>query len=270
MLTRSTVRAGSRRAFTLIELLVVIAIIGVLVALLLPAVQVARESARRMQCASNLKQIGIALHGYEVQYNTFPPGGWEWRPPRNTTKRQIAWSALILPFFDQRPLFDALNLNLPFDSPVNTTGAATVISSYLCPTYARSDFERLLQDRGACDYGGMYGQRITGPNNPPNGAMIYDRAFRAAQLRDGLSNTIQVGEDSGFPDGQWINGLNVFDQAFPINQAPAFENDLHSQHSGGAHALFADGSVRFLKESLAPKTLAALCTRAAGEVVGEY
>jgi prepilin-type N-terminal cleavage/methylation domain-containing protein/prepilin-type processing-associated H-X9-DG protein len=264
-------RRGARfRAFTLIELLVVIAIVGVLVALLLPAVYAAREAAQRMQCANNLKQIGIALHAYQAQFGTFPPGGWEWRPPRNTTRRQIAWSALILPHFDQRPLFDSLNFNFAFDSPANTTGAATVISGYLCPTYGRSDFERVVQERGVCDYGGMFGQRITTANNPPNGAMIYDKPFRPAQLRDGLTNTIQIGEDAGFPDGQWINGLNVFDQAFAINRAPAFENDLHSQHPGGAHALFADGSARFLKESIDLKTLAALCTRAAGEVVGEY
>jgi hypothetical protein len=116
----------------------------------------------------------------------------------------------------------------------------------------------------------MYGQRITRPNNPPNGTMIYDRALRIAQVRDGLSQTIVVGEDAGFADGQWINGRNLFDQAYPINRAPSFENDLHSEHSAGAHVLLGDGSVHFLKESLDIQTLAALCTRAGGEVVGPY
>src|SRR5262249_41536977 len=90
-----------RRGFTLIELLVVITIIGVLIALLLPAVQAAREAARRMQCSSNLRQMGIALHGYHAAFATFPPGGWEWRPFNQPSKRQIAWSALVLPYLEQ-------------------------------------------------------------------------------------------------------------------------------------------------------------------------
>jgi prepilin-type N-terminal cleavage/methylation domain-containing protein/prepilin-type processing-associated H-X9-DG protein len=251
--------------FTLIELLVVIAIIGVLIVLLLPAVQAAREAARRVRCLSNLRQVGLALHGYHDAIRTFPPGGWEWRPPRNTTKRQIAWSALILPHLEQRPLYDGLNLHTPFDSPANTTGAATVLSVYLCPTVPRS--EERLQGRGACDYGGLFGQRIVGNNNPPNGMMLYDVTLPIAQVRDGTSQTIHAGEDGGFPDGQWINGLNVFDQAFAINRAPGFENDLSSDHPGGAHALFADGSVRFLKDATDLKVLAALCTRAGGEAI---
>jgi prepilin-type processing-associated H-X9-DG protein len=127
-----------------------------------------------------------------------------------------------------------------------------------------------VQGRAVSDYGGMYGQRITGPNNPPNGSMLYDQVFSLAHIRDGASQTMIVGEDAGFGDGQWINGLNVFDQAFAINQAPAIENDLHSDHPGGAHALFADGSVHFLKNGLNLKTLAAICTRASGDLVSEY
>ncbi len=260
-------RRPNGAGFTLIELLVVLAVIGVLIALLLPAVQAAREAARRTQCLANLRQVGIALQNYETSVGCFPPGGWEWRPPRNTTRRQLAWSALILPQLDQATLHSALNLTTPFDSSQNTTAAATVVSTYLCPTEPRSDSERWVNGRAVCDYGGLNGQRITGPNTPPNGAMLYDRPLRAAQIRDGLSQTIVVGEDAGFVDGQWINGLNLFDQAYPINKAPAFENDLHSEHNGGAHALFGDGSARFLKETMSPRTLAALCTRAGGEVV---
>lgn len=262
-------RAMSRHlAFTLIELLVVIAVIGVLVALLLPAVQAAREAARRMKCSANLRQVGIALHIYHDAYATFPPGGWEWRPFRNTTKRQIAWSALILADLEQRPLFDSINFHTPFDSVQNATAAATVVNVYLCPS-APNRQER-IEGRGVTHYGGMYGQRIIGTNNPPNGSMLYDLPVSLSMILDGASQTMIVGEDAGFPDGQWINGLNVFDQAFAINQAPAYENDLHSDHPGGAHALFADGSVHFLKNSLDVRTLAAICTRAGGEIVGEY
>jgi prepilin-type processing-associated H-X9-DG protein len=97
--------------------------------------------------------------------------------------------------------------------------------------------------------------------------MIYDRAFRIAEITDGAAYTLIVGEDSGFHDGQWINGLNLFDQSYAINQAPPWENDMHSDHPGGAHGLFCDGAVGFLRNELDLKTLAAVCTRALGEVV---
>ena len=108
------------------------------------------------------------------------------------------------------------------------------------------------------------------PNNPPKGAMIYDHAFTVADIPDGTSSTIFIGEDTHFPDMQWINGANLFDQAFAINQAPAFENDLHSDHTGGVQVAFGDGSARFLRQTLDLPTLAALCTRAGGEPVGDY
>jgi len=97
--------------------------------------------------------------------------------------------------------------------------------------------------------------------------MLYTRAISIADIRDGTSNTLIVSEDSAWGDGQWINGLNVFDQAYPINRAPAFENDIRSEHPGGAFGLFCDGSVRFLTETMELETLAAICTRAGGEVV---
>jgi prepilin-type N-terminal cleavage/methylation domain-containing protein/prepilin-type processing-associated H-X9-DG protein len=265
MLTRHRVGFSRSRGFTLIELLVVIAIIAVLIALLLPAVQAAREAARRIGCFNNLKQIGIALHGYHDNWGTFPPGGWEFRVPAKPNARQLAWSALILPWLEQKPLYDALNILLPFDSTGNNTSAAVVLNGYLCPSGTRAS--NWTNGRAVCDYGGMYGERITGPNNPPKGSMLYDRNISLAMISDGSSQTIIVGEDTGFPDGQWINGLNVFDQAFPIGQAPPWENDLHSDHPSGANVLHADGSVHFIKESINARVLAALCTRSQGEVV---
>ena len=97
--------------------------------------------------------------------------------------------------------------------------------------------------------------------------MLYDRAFTIAAIRDGTSQTIFVSEDSGWSDGQWIDARNVFDQAFAINRAPPFENDIGSDHPGGADALLGDGSARFIKETTALRPLAALCTRAGGEVI---
>jgi prepilin-type N-terminal cleavage/methylation domain-containing protein/prepilin-type processing-associated H-X9-DG protein len=255
-----------RRGFSLVELLVVMAITAILVGLLLPAVQRVREAASAVRCKNNLHQIGLAMHAYLAERGIFPPGGLEWRPPGNTTQRQLAWSAFILPYLDQESLYCQLDLSTPFDSPQNAAAAAAVLTIYMCPS-ARRD-SPLIDRRGACDYGGIFGERITSPNQPPKGAMIYDVAFRVADISDGTSTTLMIGEDTHFPDMQWINGGNLFDQAFAINQAPAFENDLHSDHAGGVNVLFADGSARFLRETLDLRVLAAICTRAGGEQVG--
>ena len=106
-----------RRAFSLIELLVVIAIIAILMALLLPAIQKVRAAADSLRCRNNLKQIGIACHHYHNDNGTLPPGGIEWRPFGNTTKRQLAWSAFILPYIEQDNLSKQLDLSKAFDSP---------------------------------------------------------------------------------------------------------------------------------------------------------
>ena len=120
----------------------------------------------------------------------------------------------------------------------------------------------------------MFGERITSPNSPPKGVMIYDTTFRKTDVTDGLGKTVLISEDSINPTfgGEWINAHNVFDQAFAIGKAPVYENDMRSQHfggvgitSGGVNALFADGTVKFLDQSIDLKVLAAICTRAGGE-----
>ena len=253
----------AERGFTLVELLVVIAIIGVLVALLLPAVQASRAAAQRTGCRNNLKQIGLALHNYHDQHGSFPIGCIEWRPPGGSWQRQHAWSAAILPDLELASLHDRIDFSAAFDAAANQAAAETVLSIYVCP--ANPAGGHLADGRGPSDYGGMYGERITSPNNPPKGVMLIDEAVRFAQITDGTSRTIVVGEDTAFADGQWINGRNLFDQAFAINAAPSFENDLRSDHPGGAQVTLADASVQFLSEDLSLAVLAALCTRAGEE-----
>jgi len=253
-----------RPAFSLVELLVVLAIIAMLISLLLPAIGAARAGARRTVCRNNLRQIGVGLQSYHASHDTFPPGGIEWRPAGNTEQRQLAWSAFLLPFVGEQPLYSALNLDTPFDSPENAAGAAKILPLYVCPASIRG--ARLVAGRGPCDYGGIFGERITSPNNPPKGTMIYDQGISMRQIEDGTSNTLIIAEDSQFADGQWINGRNVFDQAFAINAAPSWENDIRSEHFGGALAARADGSVVFLADSLELNLLAAFCTRAGHEV----
>ncbi len=255
-------------AFTLLELLVAIAIIGVLLALLLPAVQAARSAARRTSCVNNLHQIGVALHGYHEKHGSFPPGGVEPRAIAGPEGRQLAWSAFLLPHLEQTSSHDRIDFAKAFDSSENAAAAAEIVPIYLCPSSSRES--HLIDGRGACDYGGIYGERISGPNSPPKGTMLYDRVVRIRDIPDGTSHTLIVSEDSNWKDGQWINALNVFDQAFPINRAPSFENDIRSEHAGGANAAFCDGSARFLAEDMDLKTLAAICTRAGGEIVNDF
>ncbi len=129
-------RSSVRRGFTLVELLVVIAIIGILIALLLPAVQAAREAARRSQCANNMKQVGLALHNYHDTFKSFCPQAiWDGNPPSGTaggvTARNHTWLTMILPFMEQQPLYDSVDFTLPaWGQPV----VGTAVETIRCPS----------------------------------------------------------------------------------------------------------------------------------------
>ncbi len=140
-----------RSGFTLIELLVVISIIGVLIALLLPAVQAAREAARRAQCVSNMKQIGLALFNYESSIGTFPPGYIDYQNnSSNTPDLDMGpgwgWAALALPSMEQQPLYNAINFSLGITSPSNTTAALTTLNVFLCPSDGNNPQPCILYD----------------------------------------------------------------------------------------------------------------------------
>ncbi|MCX7427709.1 MAG: DUF1559 domain-containing protein [Planctomycetia bacterium] len=267
---RPTRRDAPTGGFTLVELLVVVAIIGILISLLLPAVQAARAAARRMSCTNNLRQIGVGLLNYHNSYRSFPPGGIELRTSwRDAAKRQFAWSAFLLPFVEQKQVHEQIDFGRSFDAPENARAAAYALPIYVCSSVPRDTL--LSEGRGVCDYGGIYGERILSPNDPPKGAMLYDRLLAIRDFTDGTSSTLIVSEDSGFADMQWINARNLFDQAYAINEGPSpehpLENEIRSRHPGGANGLFVDGSVRFLNEDMMLDVLAAICTRAGGETV---
>jgi prepilin-type N-terminal cleavage/methylation domain-containing protein/prepilin-type processing-associated H-X9-DG protein len=207
--------SGRRRGFTLIELLVVIAIIAVLISLLLPAVQSAREAARRAQCVNNLKQIGLAMHNYHSAVGSLPWGDGPW---------WIEWSAhtLLLPYLEQGPIYNTINfadVELPnflpalnIDNPVNSTATYTVISVFNCP----SDGDRLTEVSGHnsymansgsapnCAYGGIAGTPAW--NSPAAGPFIYSdsgsytgltfggSSVSLASITDGTSNTAAFSE----------------------------------------------------------------------------
>jgi len=249
---------------SLVELLVVASVLATLVGLLLPAFQAAREAARRTACLNNLRNVGCALHGHLLARRGFPVGCLEWRAAgRSGTARCLAWSAAILPWLEEQSLADRLDFRRPFDDPANASAAAVPLAVYRCLSSGR---EPLVAGMGGCDYGGIAGERIRSPNNPEKGALVHDRGFAERDVGDGLSKTAFVGECAAGPwsDGQWINGRNLFDQAYAVNW-PTWEDELRSRHPGGAHALFGDGAVRLVADAVDARVLAAACTRAGGE-----
>jgi prepilin-type N-terminal cleavage/methylation domain-containing protein/prepilin-type processing-associated H-X9-DG protein len=215
-----------RPGFTLIELLVVIAIIGVLIALLLPAVQAAREAARRVQCTNNLKQLGLALHNYESANGVFPPG----RINTYVAGNGHCWGAYsqMLPYVEQQAIFNTMNFSMNPDpdytttsAVVNMTAAVTTVSMFLCP----SDGGQTLIQVG----GGMYSvhnyllnvgsgysvvQSPPAGGTPPNGFFFENSAVTIAAITDGTSQTVAISETirstAGAPTG--FNGQTVFAQ----------------------------------------------------------
>ena len=201
-----------RRGFTLIELLVVIAIIAVLIALLLPAVQSAREAARRIQCTNNLKQIGLALHNYHSALGSFPPGGmvapltnW-WVGQGLTWPGHFRYSTLtmIMPFMEQNTGFNAMNFLIPMydlngdDMPQNTTVYSMQVKAFLCPSDVRDSIE--IESEMPCNYASNTGNGLPGgfslpaSYGTPNGPFYSNSATTMATMTDGSSNTAAFGE----------------------------------------------------------------------------
>jgi len=269
--TRGSVTPGNivemsieRRGMTIVELLVVIAIVGILVALLLPAVQSARESARRMQCQNNLRQVGLALQNYHAAHRTLPPGCLKWRPYRGNPKlKNFAWSAMILPYMEGSNVQQLVNFDYPFDHAINSVARKTNVAIYLCPSVPMP-----AEKSGKTDYGGIYGQRINARTGTDNGVFIYDRSISYREIFDGLTQTMMVAEDTGGPDGEWINGSNVFEQAGAINDPTAWigDNEIRSHHRSGAMLLFSCGRTFYASNGTAKPVLAAMITRDWGDV----
>ncbi len=186
-----------RRGFTLIELLVVIAIIGVLIALLLPAVQSAREAARRAQCTNNLKQLGLALHNYHDTVGTFPLGRTA------VSSESFSPFARILPYMEQTNLSTALNFNVPWSRPENATVTRAVVSSFLCPSDAQ---QGVPNQWGPINYRSNEGTSVvmwhgnsdtSGVNASmpgPNGVFFANIQVNIAAMTDGTSNTAAFSE----------------------------------------------------------------------------
>lgn len=234
----------SRRGFTLIELLVVITIIAILVGLLLPAVQQAREAARRAQCLSQLKQMGLAFHNYHSVYNAFPKGGTAAflfsAASANTAFRYASWATVLLPGLEQAPLFNSIDQTRLYLDPVNQKAAQTVLPVFLCPSNPNPDPTKFQGDSttfpgvrfARTDYGGNFGER--GVRCFPSAACQNNYGTSGSEGRgvtllptqptigtknvtDGLSNTIFLGEAPDALHGIWMGHKNFFDVSAPIN-----------------------------------------------------
>jgi prepilin-type N-terminal cleavage/methylation domain-containing protein len=312
-------KAFRRLGFTLIELLVVIAIIAVLVALLLPAVQQAREAARRSQCKNNLKQIGLALHNYHEFAQMFPPSKIFGATTCDQTwinGNSYSWRVMILPQMDQAPLFNRLNFSewIQCNALRNNPSpflAATVIQmpGYICPSDNLPVLSQNSGDAGT-NYGGMHAggancvyppvQQTAGsecPNHGDNsGGMAY-RGRKIAEIIDGTSNTVMVGEvyrgkaferleggpvnvtnnrcrrwmeESGWcgvdgsrtPNHKLIDDIDWTDET---TKGEVGGRPMSSKHVGGAQALFGDGAVRFVGDNVDGLLWRATCTAAGNE-----
>jgi prepilin-type processing-associated H-X9-DG protein len=225
---------------------------AVLIALLLPAVQSAREAARRMQCTNNLKQIGLAMHNFHSSYNALPAQAIT----DADGKPLLSWRVAILPFLEQDALYKQFHLDEPWDSPHNRSLISQMPATYACPS--STDPNQVAS--GMTSYQVFAGAgTLMDPSVSRFAAPGTTLGVSFGQVPDGTSNTVLVAEC-----GNPVEWTRPDDMPFtPKGPAPP----VGSKHPGGYNALFADGSVRFLKSTMTGQFLEALITRAGGEVI---
>ncbi len=302
-------RKRTRHGFTLVELLVVIAIIGILVGLLLPAVQAAREAARRMQCSNNLKQLGLATANYESAFKVYPPGRMgcdginNWPCTNDPNFRRVGTSAfvMLLPYLEQSTLYNRMDFNNGLYSSqfgMNAANRAAVGNRppfIVCP----SDTALPTIDLGTYkvatgSYAMMSGTRGAnegiGANLKINntGIFMYKRTFKVRDVFDGTAYMLTFGEvrDGHLPEVRniWTNGSrheSLNSSRNPPNTPPGagiwtspygvqLNGAFHSRHTGGVMFAFLDGHISFINDNINLSTYRALSTREGKEVIREF
>lgn len=270
-------RPFRRPGFTLIELLVVIAIIAILMALLLPAIQQTREAARRTQCKNNLVQLSLAIQNYEASFEMLPPGTVNQEGPIQNIPAgyHMSWIVQILPLMEQTHVFRAIDFSESAYSESNARVRQTQIKVLKCPSDYKPVYQ--IEEVGtviASSYAGCFSGEDTAIASENNGLLFLNSSVTREQIRDGSANTILLGEKS-FPrqtaDLGWMSGtaatlrntgvginlgwdvVNFFSQTSsepPVAPGPDATGGFSSLHSGGANFALADGSVRFVSESI--------------------
>lgn len=284
----STSHRRSPRGFTLIELLVVIAIIAILISLLLPAVQQAREAARRTQCKNNLLQIGLAMHTYEMAHEVLPPGCVNPDGPivNAEEKYHVSWTVQLLPALEQSALFARFDFSEGAYGPANRPFQAVGVPVFMCP----SDPKR---NGGNSNYAGCFGGNDVPIDMNNNGLLFLNSSIGFDAILDGSSNTILVGEKAVMNGtmANWMSGtmatlrhtgvgvnsgwdVNANGGRGPKAPSPAPSNTstsgFSSYHTGGIQIVLADGSVRFISENIAPDVYSRLGNREDLEPAGEF
>lgn len=289
-----------RRGFSLIELLVVFTIIGLLMSLLLPALQKARESARRTHCKNNLRQMAVAIYNYENTHRTLPPGYLHQSGPQGNASG-FGWGAMLLPYIDQVALYSRMNFNVPLYDSANLANRELRLPIFVCPSDPGlpQGFVEVgpIPERYAL---GCYVACFGPPDlrqNPeqPLGLFSRNSVTRWYDVTDGISSTLMIGErengpfQRGRPIGNSFSHETVWsgavrdwndhsnDQAhlvlFQTGHTPSDPHsdqcDVSVPHLGSAQFMFADGSVRPISVNIDLRIYTALGTRASGEMIGD-
>jgi prepilin-type N-terminal cleavage/methylation domain-containing protein/prepilin-type processing-associated H-X9-DG protein len=293
--SKSKTYVGSRDGFTLVELLVVIAIIGVLIGLLLPAVQQARAAARRISCDNNFKQIGLGLMNYESANRRLPPG-YVFKLGPQGNHAGFGWGAAILPYLEQSSVYASINFNVPLFDVANAEVRERHLPVYLCPEdgVSPSQFVEMGAEKYAmASYVGSFGPPdLDDTQEKREGLFSRNSSTKFAAVIDGLSNTLACGERQNGPfrhsgvhgphfsyETAWAGAIReitdptddhghmtLFQTGHTPNSPYSDDRDVSASHVGYANFLFADGSVHLIVESIDFKVYQALSTTAGGEV----
>lgn len=297
--------ARIKSGFTLVELLVVIAIIGVLVALLLPAVQAAREAARRTSCKNNLKQLTLAVQNYASANTAIPTGVLYNNAISPANDPRFSLQTRLLPFIEEQSVYDAINRKIGWDELTNDETRKRRIDTFFCPSGRTDncvDFDPIAPPEFSTHFMGIMGPKGINPANGNaypvetvdaglggfalGGAFLRNKKVTLKQFTDGLSKTLVLGEmswDMGLHQ-PWCGGLSDGKQhtmtmkniQYPLNSVrftsdPTIANDISfgSEHAGGAHFGLGDGSVQFINEEIEISVLKSLASRAGAETIPE-